>query len=101
MSVYNPTHFLYTANIPTLTGNPLRYEVKTSAGYVMDTATFRDAFILTGGVRFDDYKIGSANNVSARSAHSDITSFKRRTRCEADEKRFGLPSVCDGRRSGR
>jgi len=75
VSVYDPTHYLYTANTPTLTGNPLRYEVKTNAGYLMDTANFRDAIILNGGVRYDDYDIGAANNTSSQSAHAGITSY--------------------------
>lgn len=75
VSVYNPTNFLYGSGQAQLTGNPLRYEVKTSAGYLMDTANFRDAFILNGGVRYDDYRIGSANNTSSRSAHAGITSY--------------------------
>jgi catecholate siderophore receptor len=75
VSVYDPTHYLFTANTPALTGNPLRYEVKTNAGYFMDTASFRDAIVLSGGVRYDDYNIGAANNTSRQSAHSGITSY--------------------------
>jgi catecholate siderophore receptor len=75
VSVYSPTNYLYTANTPVLAGNPLRYRVNTSAGYVMDTANYNDFIIANGGIRYDDYRITAANNTSSRSATSGITSF--------------------------
>ncbi len=75
VSVYDPTHDLYGAGAIRRTGNPLRYTVDTKAGYLMDTASYRDFIIANAGVRYDDYHIAAANNTSARSADSGITSY--------------------------
>ena len=75
VSVTNPTHYLFGTGVKRLTGNPLRYTVDTDAGFLIDTANYRDIVILNGGIRYDDYHISSANNTSYRSAHSGITSY--------------------------
>jgi catecholate siderophore receptor len=75
VSVTNPTHQLFGTGVARLTGNPLRYRVNTSAGYLMDTADYHDLIIVNAGVRYDDYGITTANNTSTRSAHSDIASY--------------------------
>jgi catecholate siderophore receptor len=75
VSVTNPTNYIYSSSHPTLGTNPLNYRVTTSAGYVMDTANYRDIVILNGGVRYDDYTISAANNTSSRQAQSGIWSW--------------------------
>jgi catecholate siderophore receptor len=75
VSVYDPTHYLYASGTAQLTGNPLRYKVDTRAGYLMDTANYRDRFIFNAGVRYDDYSITAANNTSSREADSGLTSW--------------------------
>lgn len=75
VSIANPTHYVYTANTPTLAGNPLRYSVNTNAGFLMDTANYNDFIIVNAGIRYDDYNITSANNTSAARADSGITSY--------------------------
>ena len=75
VSVYSPTNYLRNPATPTVTGNPLRYNVNTNAGYVFDTANFRDIVLVNGGVRYDDYHITSQNNTSSRSASSGLGSY--------------------------
>jgi len=75
VSVYNPPHYFYGSGTIQLAGNPLRYNVDTKAGYVMDTANYKDFIILNGGIRYDDYHIGAANNTSSNSANDGITSY--------------------------
>ena len=75
VSVFDPTHYLYGAGTAHLTGNPLKYDVDTRAGYVMDTANYNDVILVNGGLRYDDYKIQSSTNTSSRSADSGITSY--------------------------
>ena len=74
VSEYNPVHYLYGSKAPALTGNPLKYNVDTYAGYVMDTADYHHILIVNGGVRFDDYNIKASNNTTSQSANSGITS---------------------------
>ena len=71
----NPIHQIFGTGVTRLTGNPLRYHVNTAAGYVMDTANYNNFIIVNGGIRYDDYKIQSFNNTSAREADSGITSY--------------------------
>jgi len=66
---------LYGTGTAHLTGNPLKYNVNTSAGYLMDTANYNDLIIANAGVRYDDYRIKSSNNTSARYADNGITSY--------------------------
>jgi catecholate siderophore receptor len=75
VSVVDPPHYFYGAGAIQLAGNPLRYRVGTKAGYMMDTANYRDFIILSGGIRYDDYNIRSANNTSSNSANDGITSY--------------------------
>ena len=75
VSVYNPTNFLYGSGVARLTGNPQVYKVDTAAGYVMDTAEYKDVVFLNGGVRYDDYHVNAANNTSSRTADNGITSY--------------------------
>lgn len=75
VSVYNPTHYLYGSGVARLNGNPLRYRVNTSSGYLIDTANYQDVLIFNAGLRYDDYRITSANKTSSRSTRSGITSY--------------------------
>ncbi len=75
VSVYNPTNYLYGAGVTRLTGNPLRYQVTTNAGYVIDTFNIHDVVLLNGGIRYDNYTIGAANNTSSNAAQAGITSY--------------------------
>lgn len=75
VSIYNPTHILLTTNKPQLAGNQLNYHVGTKAGYVMDTANWRDIVILNGGIRYDDYHLTSYNNTSSRTANNGVTNY--------------------------
>jgi catecholate siderophore receptor len=75
VSIYNPTNYIYGANPITLAGNPLKYKVDTHAGYLMDTANYRDFIILNAGFRYDDYHIGAANNTSSQSANDGIPTW--------------------------
>ena len=75
VSVYNPTNYLYGAGVPRLTGNALKYNVNTRAGYLMDTANYDDLVIVNAGVRYDDYRLKANNNTSTRYADDGITSY--------------------------
>jgi len=75
VSVFNPPDMISGGGIAKLTGNPLRYNVGTNAGYLMDTANYNDMVILNGGVRFDDYKITAANNTASNSTDNGIVSY--------------------------
>ena len=73
--VATPTNVILTKNAPALTTNPARYRINTGTGYVMDTANYQDIFILSVGIRFDDYAISSSNNTTSQHANSGVTSF--------------------------
>jgi catecholate siderophore receptor len=75
VSVYDPPNDVYGANPIALAGNPLKYKVGTSAGYLMDTANYHDLIVLNGGVRYDDYTISAANNAGSQSVHDGIPSW--------------------------
>ncbi|HWB49291.1 MAG TPA: TonB-dependent receptor [Stellaceae bacterium] len=74
VSVFNPVNYLPSVT-EKLTGNPLRYKINTNAGYLMDTANYRDFILLNGGIRYDDYSISSANNTSSRSHDDGVPSY--------------------------
>jgi catecholate siderophore receptor len=73
--VGSPTNIILSKSTPVLTTNPIRYKIDTNAGFIMDTANYNDLFILNAAIRFDDYKINSANNTASQSANSGITSY--------------------------
>ncbi|HEX7711535.1 MAG TPA: TonB-dependent receptor [Sphingomonadaceae bacterium] len=73
--VDNPPHVFTGSGTIALAGNPLRYKVDTQAGYLMDTASYKDVLIVNAGIRYDDYHITSANDASSRTATSGITSW--------------------------
>jgi catecholate siderophore receptor len=74
VAVTDPPHNFYGSGSIQLAGNPLRYKVNTNAGYVMDSANYHDFIILSGGVRYDDYRVSADNDSSSRSANDGITS---------------------------
>lgn len=75
VSDLDPTHYLFGTGVARRAGNPLRYHVNTSSGYLMDTVNYKEFIILNGGVRYDHYRIASANNTSSQTASSGITSY--------------------------
>ena len=54
-SIYAPSYTFFPFGIPSLIGNPTRYNVDSKALYVIDTANWQDTVILNGGVRYDGY----------------------------------------------
>jgi catecholate siderophore receptor len=73
--VLDPTNYIYGGSPITLAGNPLKYNVDTRAGYLMDTANYHDFLILNAGIRYDDYHITAANNTSSQSANDGIPTW--------------------------
>ncbi len=75
-SIYFPTYTLLPFNnVPSLIGNPTRYNVDSKALYVMDTANWQDTIILNGGVRYDGYDLRSSNNTASASVNSDFVNY--------------------------
>ncbi len=69
---------------PALSGLPTRLAIDTRSGYVIDTANYNDLLILNGGVRYDDYNIGTsgfgtvngvANVFGTQAQHSGMPNF--------------------------
>ena len=73
--VASPTNIILTSNTPTLSTNPQRYQVNTNAGYVMDTANYKDFIIFNAGIRYDDYGITSANNTASQKYSTGLASY--------------------------
>jgi catecholate siderophore receptor len=75
-SIYLPTYtFTPFPNVPSLIGNPTRYNVDSKALYVMDTANWQDTVILNGGVRYDGYDLRSSNNTASAKVNSDFINY--------------------------
>jgi catecholate siderophore receptor len=74
VAIADPPHEFYGSGTIQLAANPLHYKVDTSAGYVMDTANYKDVLIVNAGVRYDNYHVSAANDTSSRSADDGITS---------------------------
>ncbi|HEY9453313.1 MAG TPA: TonB-dependent receptor [Bradyrhizobium sp.] len=75
-SIYLPTYTLLPfTNVPSLIGNPTRYNVDSKALYVMDTANWQDTIILNGGLRYDGYDLRSSNNTASASVNSDFVNY--------------------------
>ena len=75
VSVAAPANIILTAAKPALNTNPQRYRLGTSSGYFMDTANYDDFIIVNAGIRFDNYKVTSANNTASQSVKSGVTSY--------------------------
>ena len=75
-SIYAPSYtFLPFNTLPSLIGNPTRYNVDSKALYVMDTANWQDTVILNGGVRYDGYDLRSSNNTASAKVNSDFVNY--------------------------
>ena len=92
VSVYNPPHILIGSGPIQLAGNPLRYNVDTKAGYLMDTANYHDFIILNAGIRYDDYHITAANNTSSQLGGRRHHQLQRQAGGQAGEDRQHLLS---------
>ena len=75
-SIYAPSYTFFPFGIPSLVGNPVRYNVDSKALYVMDTANWQDTIILNGGVRYDGYDMTGRNNTQYRTpVKSDFVNY--------------------------
>jgi catecholate siderophore receptor len=75
-SIYLPAYTFAPFNtLPSLIGNPTRYNVDSKALYVMDTANWQDRIILNGGVRYDGYDLRSSNNTASATVNSDFINY--------------------------
>ena len=75
-SIYAPSYTFTPFNtVPSLIGNPTRYNVDSKAVYVIDTANWQDTIIRNGGVRYDSYDLRAANNTASASVNSDFVSY--------------------------
>src|SRR5215213_4571296 len=74
-SIYAPNYTFFPFGIPSLVGNPIRYNVDSKALYAMDTANWQDTIILNGGVRYDGYNLRSSNNTDSATVNSDFINY--------------------------
>src|SRR4051812_9244521 len=74
-SIYAPNYTFFPFGIPSLVGNPTRYNVDSKALYVMDTANWQDTIILNGGVRYDGYDMTGRNNTLSSTVKSDFVNY--------------------------
>jgi catecholate siderophore receptor len=75
-SIYAPSYTFAPFNtIPTLGGDPTRYNVDSKAFYVMDTANWEDKIILNGGVRYDGYDLRSSTSARSSTVNSDFINY--------------------------
>ncbi|MFO1108967.1 MAG: TonB-dependent receptor [Bradyrhizobium sp.] len=75
-SIYFPTYTLIPfTTIPSLSGNPTRYNVDSQALYLLDTANWQDTIIVNGGVRYDGYHLRSSNNTLSSTVDSDFINY--------------------------
>jgi catecholate siderophore receptor len=65
VSVFNPPNLLPFPIEAGMKGNPTIIPVYTNAGYLIDTANFRDFIFLNGGVRYDEYHVGATNSLGS------------------------------------
>ena len=60
-SLFAPPNLRTFAVAPQRANMPTNINVDTKAGYIIETANYRDIVILNGGVRYDDYDISGVN----------------------------------------
>ncbi|MBS0531145.1 MAG: TonB-dependent receptor [Proteobacteria bacterium] len=61
INVFNPQFTdLPFGTTPALAGLPTKINIDTKSVYVLDTANYNDFIILNGGIRYDDYGIGTS-----------------------------------------
>ena len=95
-SIYAPSYtFVPFTTIPSLVGNPTRYNVDSKALYVMDTANWQDTIILNGGVRYDGYDLRSSNNTRSSHGQLGFHQLQRRHRLQAGADRKPLRGLRD------
>ena len=76
VSIFDPTNGLAFPNFhPVVTGNPTIVTVDTKSAYLIDTANFQDVVFVNGGVRYDDYTIGSHNNTKGVGDHAGLVNY--------------------------
>ncbi|MBR0827535.1 TonB-dependent receptor [Bradyrhizobium manausense] len=75
-SIYAPSYtFIPFTTVPSLTGNPTRYNVDSKALYVLDTANWEDKIIVNGGLRYDGYDMTGWNNTLSSRVNSDFINY--------------------------
>jgi catecholate siderophore receptor len=75
-SIYAPSYtFIPFTTIPTLGGDPTRYNVDSKALYVLDTANWEDKIIVNGGVRYDGYDLRSSTSARSSTVNSDFINY--------------------------
>lgn len=76
-SIYAPSYtFTPFTTVPSLSGNPTRYDLDSKALYVLDTANWEDKVILNGGVRYDDYDLtGRTNTLGPTRVQSGFVNY--------------------------
>ncbi|MEH6950944.1 TonB-dependent receptor [Nitrobacter sp. NHB1] len=61
VNVFNPQYTnLPFGTEPSLVGLPTKINIDTKSVYLLDTANYNDFIILNGGIRYDDYHIGTS-----------------------------------------
>jgi catecholate siderophore receptor len=74
-SLYAPPNELPYSQQPYLNNNPTRINVDTKSVYLIETANYQDFVLLNGGVRFDDYHIGSFASTAVVGNHSSLVNY--------------------------
>ncbi len=75
-SIYAPSYtFIPFTTIPTLGGDPTRYNVDSKAFYVLDTANWEDTIIVNGGIRYDGYDLRSSTSARSSTVNSDFVNY--------------------------
>ena len=94
-SIYAPNYTFFPFGIPSLIGNPTRYNVDSKALYVMDTANWQDTIILNGGVRYDGYDCDRQNNTQSSHGQLGFHQLQCRHRLQAGADREPLCRLRD------
>ena len=75
-SIYAPAYtFIPFNTIPSLGGDPTRYNVDSKAFYVLDTANWEDKIIVNGGIRYDGYDLRSSTSARSSTVNSDFINY--------------------------
>ena len=94
-SIYAPNYTFFPFGIPSLVGNPIRYNVDSKALYVMDTANWQDTIILNGGVRYDGYDMTGREQHAIDHGQVGFRQLQRRHRLQAGADRKPLCRLRD------
>jgi catecholate siderophore receptor len=82
VSVFSPQFTFLPFPAPTLAGLPTNLSIDTTSVYALDSVNYHDLVILNGGVRYDDYNIGTNGYATV----SGVNKFG------AQSAEFGLPN---------